>query len=301
MIQPEPLELWKARSSGEVVNATFAFFRTTWGALSRAFFVLVMPAVLVLVAAATYLRYNPDLVADTLGYVGLLGVLEYFPNLLIGTLILTLVNSAIARYAADKPIDKSSLLKDVRRHYFQMLGASSLQLCLLALAVVPLLGMGMLSFELIEFFAFLSMLPGVYVWVCLLGFPTTVLYESCGLIQGLQRSFELTKHYWWHGFGVLLITLIVAFVLALSLSIPALLFRWIDSSITATSGEHTNSPFFIALNIVRDVGYWMVIAIPMAASALQYFNLMERKEGVGVLRRIDAIGREDGPLQEESW
>lgn len=301
MIQPEPLDLWKARSAGEAVNAAFVFFRTMWTPLSRAFFVLVMPVVLLFVAVKTYLLYNPYLFFDTVEQMASLALLGYFLYMIIGALIVALINSAIARYAADEPFDKITLLKDVRSHYFRMLGASFIQLFIIALGVVPLVALGFLSPPLLGFLIFLSAFPGIYLLVSMLIYPTVVLYEDCGLIQGVTRSFELVKNYWWQCFGTLIITAILAFVLSLSLSVPLLFFQWIDSSVASTSGDYQDNPFFIALTIAREIGYWLITTIPIAASAVQYFNLMERKEGVGVLRQIEAIGREELPLREESW
>lgn len=301
MIQPEPLDLWKARSAGEVVNAAFVFFRTTWAPLSRAFFALLVLPVLLFVAVNTYLLYKPDLFFDTLEQTALLAVVSYFFYVMIMTLIVALINSAIARYAADEPFDKTTLLKDVRSQYFRMLGAMVIQIFIVALGVVPLVALGFLSRPLLGFFAFLSAFPGIYLLVCMLIYPTVVLYEDCGLIQGVSRSFELVKNYWWPSFWIFIIALIVSLVLSLSLSVPIIFFRWIDPSVSVASGDYTDNPLFIALTIARDIGYWLIVAIPIAINAIQYFNLMERKEGVGILRQIEAIGHEELPLREESW
>jgi len=153
-----------------------------------------------------------------------------------------------------------------------------------------------LAFFLVMLGTALLVLPGIYVGVALsLGIAVTVFEESrAGATIG--RCFDLIRGKWWSTFGLLFVMSLIGYILALAFALPQLIF-----TIVKAMGmlEDTPRVVTILLATLTTIGNTLSASLTTLALAFQYFNLVERREGRGLLTAIDSIGRAGEPTQSD--
>jgi hypothetical protein len=60
----------------------------------------------------------------------------------------------------------------------------------------------------------------IYVWVMLSFAPSIIVLERLGIVDAIQRSFKLVKGDFWRVFGIRLLGIIVAEVIAMAVAVP---------------------------------------------------------------------------------
>ncbi len=106
----------------------------------------------------------------------------------------------------------------------------------------------------------------------------------------IKRTYELVKGHWGMSFGTIAIAVIAFFAIAVLLSIPGAIVGF-GSAMGTLSGDNPGgaSRVLLAVGSVLSTLTYVGYAIPIVAGALLYFNLIERKEGVGLFAEIDLI------------
>ncbi|GAA4416970.1 hypothetical protein GCM10023187_48970 [Nibrella viscosa] len=130
-------------------------------------------------------------------------------------------------------------------------------------------------------------IPGIYIGVVLsLALPVTV-FEKSGLSRTISRCFQLISDKWWSTFGLLVIMALIVLVLGFGFSIPAALVN-----ILTALKILPNTPAIVTVLVsaISTVGVTLLSALVALAIGFQYFNLVERQEGTGLLSAIDTIG-----------
>jgi len=134
---------------------------------------------------------------------------------------------------------------------------------------------------------FLALLAYFLVPLALIYIVRTV--ENRSFFDGLSRAYELSKYYRWQTLGIY----IIAFCLTLSLTfLPSLVSTGILSGLVWFSVESPTLLLTIlqlVLNIIAALGNIVLFL----SVAFQYYNLVERFEGVGLLKKIAQIGTLD--------
>ena len=143
---------------------------------------------------------------------------------------------------------------------------------------------------------FVFVIPGIYLGVTLsLAYPIYMLEDDASVGSAFSKSFSIVSGKWWSTFGVLLIGYMMAYVVQLVFSIPFLFVyvREIFSLIEETpddpseiTGTFTSGYMTVAMG-VSTIGSYVSYAIPLVALGYQYANLIERKEGKGLMTEID--------------
>lgn len=148
---------------------------------------------------------------------------------------------------------------------------------------------------------FLFILPGIYVSVALSLMYMVMVRENLDLGDTFRRCFYLIKDKWWSTFGLVIIMSIVTGIIGYVFQIPTLVVT-LSSALKLTSG--TNDIWTTISGIIATVGSTMVKSLVMVAIGFQYYNLVERREGTGILGAIDNIGKTNTPrtdLREEEF
>ncbi len=127
-----------------------------------------------------------------------------------------------------------------------------------------------------------------YVMVTLsLTIPIMVI-EDADLFQSIGRSFSLISGKWWSTFGLMFVMgLVVSFATGI-FAIPFYV-TMIVSAIMQTGGP--GELVTILCTCIMFVGSFLMSTLPALAIGFQYFNLVERKEGTGLLKKIDQVGK----------
>lgn len=309
-----PLEIRRARGFGELVNLTFAFLRENFKKLSMSILYIVGPPALI---TGVLVGWN---------YIDLLlslndgGMLEDFQagaaisiivGLLVGViatlLMVGVVNQFVFLYMERGPdgFDVQDVWQATRASFGRIfvtllvLGAIGVGIYLLMIGMV-FIGAA-LGDTLGIFFGILMVLAFgvgyIYFLVTLAPFFAARLYEPIGVFAALSRSMQLVKGYWWETLGIVFVVGMVANFLGSILMIPVGIVMGI-AQITSEGGEEIMNTGMLgvvmtALIMLGMVVSYLIVAMPMLAGTLQYFNLVEKSEGVGIMSKIEQIGEDE--------
>ena len=136
----------------------------------------------------------------------------------------------------------------------------------------------------------------IYVVVPISFSPFIFIRERTGVLEAIRKSFVLIKGFWWQTLGIIIvIDLIMAFA-AYALQIPTLI-------VLSAQGLHSNgdfssfqfNPLYLIFNTIGSTGSILLRSIGYMAIILQYYNLLERKEGVDVMKQIEDISAPESP------
>lgn len=176
---------------------------------------------------------------------------------------------------------------------------------LFALAIRRLPGLILLSFliVIVVFLGFILLIvPGIYLMVTLsLAYPVYLFEKDAGIGEAFTKPFRIISGKWWSTFGVIVIGSLMAYAVSLIFSIP-FLFIYIGELFTLTekvaddpntlSDVFTSGYMTLAMTI-SNIGSYLSYCIPAIALGYQYSNLVERKEGKGLLAEIDDFDKAD--------
>lgn len=129
-------------------------------------------------------------------------------------------------------------------------------------------------------------LPGIYFIVVLTPFTCVVMLEEQSFGNAFSRCFDLIKENFWISLGTYLLVYIIysfsaTIITAIVGAVTGLLYYFTTKDLNATV-EIVSS----ILNIFSFLFY----IIYCVSVTLHYYNLAERRDGVGMMRKLDSIG-----------
>ncbi|MBF9220074.1 hypothetical protein [Hymenobacter ruricola] len=190
----------------------------------------------------------------------------------------------------DEPVTPGRVWAFVRGRLGSVVGAWLLLSIILGLGIgivggaLGLLGPG---------FIVLLMPALLWVVVCLSLYFPALWMEDGGVVAAFHRSFYLIKGKWWSTFGLYLVVSFITGVLNYIFIIPfyglmaaRLVFHWnVDDS----------GILNIMAMCIYALGWIFTAVLPLVAMLFQYFNLVERREGVGVRQLLSTLGQTTAP------
>ena len=145
------------------------------------------------------------------------------------------------------------------------------------------------------------LLPGIYLGVTLSLMTMILMRENLDLGDTFRRCFYLIKDKWWSTFGLLFVMGIVSSIIGYAFQIPTLILTVMSS----LQVKLANTEVLMTISgVIGTVGGGLVRSLVLIAIVFQYYNLVERREGSGILDAIDNIGKTDTPrtdLREEEF
>jgi hypothetical protein len=145
----------------------------------------------------------------------------------------------------------------------------------------------------------LCVLPGIYLGVVLSFCGAIYMFERGGVTRPIERSFQLIKDNWWETFGLVIIATILGSIISLVFNIPMYIFFgvgmytvMIDPNITLESSSVFVQIGVVAGLILAQFGQLTSYIIPLIVLGFQYFHLVEEKESVGLMSRIEDLKTE---------
>lgn len=309
----QAIEFRKQRDFGDVINVTFAFLRENLIPLGKSLLYIVGPAALLtgLVSLGFIERFNfsasdPEALTTTdwSSFV-LLYFLLMLGALLTWVFAVSVVFGYIELYQerAYGDIEVSEVWQFVVKNFWIVLRT------FIALSVMVVIGYFVLLIPMVIIFAAGSstgsaIIGGLFFFFGFFGFLGALLYfsinyslifpvqlyESPEFFPAMKRSRFLVQHYWWQTFLVFFISFILMSILGILFSIPSYM-------ITGLGGLHMivdfdtswlRYPLLIGV-VIGTLGTSILYAIPLVASAIQYFSLVEHKEHAGLMGRIDGL------------
>lgn len=138
----------------------------------------------------------------------------------------------------------------------------------------------------------LCLLPGFYLFPILSLVMVMVVLDDAGLSDAFSRATSLIKDHWWATFGALFIILII-------ISISSYLFA-LPGQLLMLAGIFAGESYGLVLTgsiinmVIQSLAIFLYVLF-VVASALCYFSLREKKEGVGLMGRINAFDENPSP------
>ena len=281
------IELRQVRDLGQIITASFKFFKTNFRPLMTAYFYLVgIPFFVVLAIAALYigrsiLDPNAVLFSDAEG-ISAVAVLV-LTILVFAFLFPAVAYAYVAHYARDGfgNFDFRDIRRTIRVKFWRILGASLISTL----------------FMLIGFA--LCILPGIYVAIPLSMTLIALFYEDLSTTDAVERGFQLVQDNWWTSFAILLVVWLITLMIQTVFQIPkyalvlgALLLG--DGSDFAGEIDGTVAGvLFAGVSLLEFAGMFFTSIFLYLGISLQYFNLIEQHSRSGLMNRIDEIGQND--------
>jgi hypothetical protein len=129
----------------------------------------------------------------------------------------------------------------------------------------------------------LCVIPGIFLWVALSVSAPALVLERGTVFGSMGRSRRLVTNLWWRTFGILLLTALVSFVVALVVEIPILIVgvgSAFATGIGSTDGDYVLAQLLTAVaSIIAGALTYPFVA---SVSSLLYVDMRMRKEGLDI-------------------
>lgn len=292
----------RERDLGEVVNVTFRFLRANARELGRGLLFIVGPVALVaaFLSAKAQLQMeqafqepintaDPSAVFGSSQYVT--GLLLMFVALAVMQLLLqAVVLGYVERYRRGEAGHLTpTVLWEATKVALgpvasTLLIAVGLVLALffaisLVTAIVPVLGLILSLAGMAVVVYFVPVLMLLYV---------ERVAEGDRFWEGVEETRGLVRGHWWRAVGVLFVAGLIVIAIMIVLSIPGAVLE-AALSFNTLEGGGALGLVVLAVNALVGVFIYAAYVIPVTASAFLYFDLVERKQGTGLLGRLDAL------------
>ncbi|UOQ72022.1 hypothetical protein [Hymenobacter cellulosilyticus] len=291
------------RDFGNKIAATFEFITAHWRPLGKCLVYFVLPAALIMGAGMGILTNtafngigssnsgNTPQFSNGAFFSG--AGLTMLGALVAGTLLMGTVYGYLRILLTTETVPTPALVWQViKSRIGRMFGAFALLLGIYMLVSIALVALMAIT----SFFGvlFLIIFPAfVYVMVPLTLFFPILWLEEDNLWQSLRRSFYLVQGKWWSTAGLLVVTGMIQGMLCIVFMLPQ--YAVLLGKILKIPGLDSDV-LGILTQCLYALGIMFTYAIPLMASSFQYFNLVERKEGLGLRSLIGTIGQGSAPL-----
>lgn len=269
-------KLQRYRDLGAILTDSFVYIKVHFKSLGKAVLLLVFPFYLIssLLVGDAYNSFftavftNPEAAESMIG-----------PNFMMGMLLLLMSSVAllttVLTHVAVADKQEEVELSDITDRF----GMNFLMLFLLYILIILAVSVSMLFF----------LIPGIYVGIKLFLSPAVSIIEHKNPIDAITRSWQLVQGHWWFTFATYLVMNIITSFMSYVLIIPF----GILMSFFTTAGADSSESFIDAMGIFY--GLMILVAslftiLIVIAMCLHYFNLIERKEGVGLRQQIEELG-----------
>ncbi|MTI32847.1 hypothetical protein [Xanthovirga aplysinae] len=158
--------------------------------------------------------------------------------------------------------------------------------------IFGIIGVGLLSILAAGFGMIFLFIPGIWLSVMFSLSMFAKLNEGISVTDALGRSYSLVKGNWWNTFGIIIVLSIIYMVLGYLIQLPAGIYMGVKTFSSIQEGFFNLDPAYTTIAIFSSIISIIFSAILYIGLAFQYFNLVERAEGVGAAKEIDSIGND---------
>lgn len=209
---------------------------------------------------------------------------------LIGSLMLTSTVLVVFRWYRDTDhLRNVSIRKLVGQSFLtagNILLVSLIFIVIFAAFIILFMG----GLEVAPELSALIMLPAflifTYVGIPMFLFFTVRTLEKTNIASTIQRSFHLQKSYWWSAVGLYFL----AFMICYSLSVPVIMLSSASTYVVELFALQKMEFMTAFLILYKSIIFIVTNLFLMVVICFNYFNLVEMKDGNGMLRRIKEIG-----------
>jgi len=282
----EKIQLRKIRDFGEVFSDTFQYIKQEFKPLLIAFTIIGLSFVildsLLLVLYRNHLQEVTSYVngGNTVTISTIFSIYDstFFLMLLISMLSFAAMFTCIAVYMKYyEEQNESRAVKDLWRSFLKYFPRTAV--LSLITSIISVIGF------LFCFF------PGFYFLFVFMPYAFIVVNEDLSIGQAFSRCFEIIKENFWASAGLYIVLGILMFILSLLIGVITEVATGASSLFSMEAYEGPNPTLDIILNIVQ---YYFYVVLYVAVG-LQYYNLVEKKDGAGLSKRLDMLGSNINP------
>lgn len=286
----QKIEFRQVRDFGELVNDTFLFLKQNFKPLLKAviiicgFFLLAMVVTAVFQQMRMMSSFGPGEVIRNPGKVyGWEFLFQMIFMILFYNAMGLTVFSYISLYRekGNEVPEVEEIWENVKYYFWRFLGASIL------LGIIAMVG-----------FIF-CILPGMFLWPIISLILAIIVFENSNFSYAFDRGFKLIKNHWWMTFGAMFIVFIVIYAALMAFILPA---TFLTTGSILFAKSPVSIPLLILTTVLQSVSQIFMI-LPYIVISLCYFSLTERKEGSGLMDKVNMIGlnNNDSDLPEEQY
>ncbi|MEO5997355.1 MAG: hypothetical protein ABIN89_11490 [Chitinophagaceae bacterium] len=144
----------------------------------------------------------------------------------------------------------------------------------------------------VTFGCLLCLVPGIYLSVVFIPISLVAMMEDTNFITSYHRCFALIKENFWISFSIYFIVFFISYISWLITGALISLVFNLSGYVTANDMESTTNMVKSFFNIFSFCFYILFLV----SVAFHYFNLVEIKDGTGILSRINNIGKHNKDL-----
>ncbi len=133
---------------------------------------------------------------------------------------------------------------------------------------------------------FFCLAPGVYFAVVLTPFPVVMIIEEKGFGDAFSRCFEIIKKQFWPS---LLLYVVVYLIYSFSSGIISFMLATITGALSYFSTGQISTTIGMVSSVLTAFSFVFYIVYYVSVT-LHYFNLVEKRDGTGMLERLDRLG-----------
>ena len=269
----------KVRDIGDIITDSFQYIREHYQTLGKAllFFVLPMYIIQFFLLKGYTDQFFANIQANNFNDFSSLFSGRYFLGILISILasatltVVTLKHLQLTENGYEATPEE--ILEDIVPNVFKYIG--------LYIILSITLGFSLLFF-VIPFFFF-------GVKFCLS--TSALILEDESISGAMRRSWELTSNHWWSTFGVLIVMYFLMMLVSYALLLPISILSFLVNDAGATSAGDTSfiANLFMIINGILTAITSFLPTILFIGIALQYYNLVERKEGGSLRSKIEGL------------
>ncbi|MEO6632643.1 MAG: hypothetical protein ABIN13_12995 [Mucilaginibacter sp.] len=273
-----PIELRRVRDFGQVINDSFTFLKENFRPLFTALFIICSFFLVLgtITSVFTYLKmsamYSGDFENIQNGrYDYLISAAINVISLLAAQACIHLVTLCYISVYIQKNNVKPTFAEVwgyFKYYFFRVFGSSIL------ITIMTMVGL------------LLCIIPGIYISPIFYLIIPIIVIENSSFGYAFNTAFRLIKENWWPTFGVIFVMgLIVGFANS---------FAGYPITIISMGGRFLSLksftvPLIVFFSLLRSV-LMLSYSLPAIAISLCYFNLTEKKDGLGLLGRIEKFG-----------
>ena len=279
----QKINLREERDFGSKLNATFHFIRANFRMLLKTLFMYVTP--LALAAGIASGVYQARMLRELSGanefesygqysFFNQVTSVNYFFTVFfmltsIYVLFLAVYSFMVVYQDEEGEVNPAAVWLHMKEHLVKVI-------------------FGGILIALVTFLSIFLLGLGLYLGVVLSLFVVVMVREDLDFIETVERCFTLIKGNWWSTFGLIIIAGFIQGVITWVTALPAgaitvmrvLQIPAMESDLLLVVTQTISSVFGI-----------YCYSISAIAIGFQYFNLVEKKEGLGLLEEANLIGR----------
>lgn len=278
----QKIELRKIRDFGENINGTIQFIKQELKPLLKSFFAIT--AVVILLTGVLGALYQSTAMSDIFdafkgirhrpkGF-GEVFTLTYFLFLLLSVFNFALINVSIACYVKVYG-NKGGVSPTIEEVWNEVVHY-----------IIPIFFYTIIISVIIIIGCLFCLAPGIYLAVVFVPITYIMIIEDAPFGYAFNRCFTLIKENFWISFGIYFV---VYLIYSLSSTVIGLVISAVSGLIAYFTTKDINSTVGVVTGVLSVFQHVFYIIFSISVG-LHYFNLVEQKDGEGLLTRIDSLG-----------